>query len=95
MPQGKGASANAETGSRASTEPASSLHPSGFDPARDDVVHFISANADKSANVTACGQAFAYPMRGNGWRASGVTCEECSRFIVDAAHAALREKVTA
>lgn len=29
-----GASANAETGSRASTEPASSLRPSGFDPAR-------------------------------------------------------------
>lgn len=32
--QGLGASAEAETGSRASMEPASSLRPSGFDPAR-------------------------------------------------------------
>jgi hypothetical protein len=29
-----GASADAETGSRARTEPASSLRPTGFDPAR-------------------------------------------------------------
>lgn len=77
----------------ASDQAASRLDPSGFDPSREDaVVHFISANANKSGNVTACGRAFAFPMRGNGWRASGVTCEECSRFVVDAAHSALREQ---
>ncbi|MBH9537545.1 hypothetical protein [Novosphingopyxis sp. YJ-S2-01] len=54
-----------------------------------EVVHFASA-AGRDQNVTACGVDFVYPLRGNGWRASEVTCPACSKAMVDATHAALR-----
>ena len=47
-----GASADAETGSRASTEPASSLRPTGFDPARGYVaLKLYGHSAAKAAEI--------------------------------------------
>jgi hypothetical protein len=77
------------SGSRRSDEAPTGLHPSGFDPSRTrDVVHFISAKGS-GGNVTACGLDFVYPMRGNGWRVSDMTCPACDRAVCDAAHAAI------
>ena len=66
-------------------------------PRADDLaehVHWISANRDRSANVTACGRPFVYPMRGNGWRVRDITCPECDRAICDLVHDALRSRST-
>lgn len=46
-----------------------------------EVVHWISANADGSGNVTACGKAHVYPMRGNGWRVRDITCPDCDKAL--------------
>lgn len=56
----------------------------------DEPIHWVSANRGRSGNVTACGKAFVYPMRGNGWRVRDITCPECDRAICDLVHAALQ-----
>jgi|GEM_PF-5037593 len=58
-----------------------------------EVVHFISAAGGRKANVTACGKVLRYPMRGNGWRVSAISCPECDRLICDLAHAHLSRSI--
>lgn len=53
-------------------------------------IHWISANRDRSGNMTACGKAHVYPMRGNGWRVRDISCPECDRVICDIVHDHLR-----
>jgi hypothetical protein len=68
MARGKGASANAETGSRASTMPASGHGPAGFDPAR---------NGD-DIDISVCDICGAYYEWHRGL--VGCRCGKCSRL---------------
>jgi hypothetical protein len=75
------------SGSREPSPSSTGLGPLGFDPARDELIHWISANPSGEGNVTACGKQMVFPMRGNGWRVRDITCPECDRNICDRLHA--------